>query len=126
MISTHTNTQHSVFMISTINCMKACDVNGLSRKILGKSDSFTLKKKRKMKMTVAQRMPPTTDWPSVPEPHSSVETVKPPQTQQQSKKETKPLIPEFLNSSMNNNVNNLLFLLHIKTKQNKIKQKRSS
>ena len=74
-----------------------------------------------MKMTVAQRMPPTTDWPSVPEPQSSVETVKPPQTQQQpelrryisNKKETKPLIPEFLNSSMNNNVNNLLFLLHI-------------
>ena len=44
MISTHTNTQHSVFMISTINCMEACDVNGLSGKILGKSDSFTLKK----------------------------------------------------------------------------------
>ena len=87
-----------------------------------------------MKMTVAQRMPPTTDWSYVPEPQSSVETVKPPQTQQQpelrryirNKKETKPLIPEFLNSSMNNNVNNLLFLLHIKTKQNKIKQKRSS
>ena len=80
-------------------------------------------------MTVAQRMPPTTDWPSVPEPQSSVETVKPPQTQQQpelrrnirNKEETKPLIPEFLNSSMNNNVNNLLFLLHIKTKQNKTK-----
>ena len=44
MISTHTNTQNSVFMISTINCMEACDVNVLSRKILGKSDSFTLKK----------------------------------------------------------------------------------
>ena len=74
-------------------------------------------------------MPPTTDWPSVPEPQSSVETVKPPQTQQQpelrrnirNKEETKPLIPEFLNSSMNNNDNNLLFLLHIKTKQNKTK-----
>ena len=47
MISTHKNTQHSVFMISTINCMEACDVNGLSRKILGKSDSFTLKKNKK-------------------------------------------------------------------------------
>ena len=87
-----------------------------------------------MKMTVAQRMPPTTDWSYVPEPQSSVETVKPPQTQQQpelrrnirNKEETKPLIPEFLNSSMNNNVNNLLFLLHIKTKQNKTKQNKTN